>query len=110
MVAEASATRSASDLVAEAMAKVESGSAAHMHLTAAADALEGASGKDAVEKGSQLVSVPIDEKRPLPLTLLTALPSRPSERSSDTILLSQLERLIEEKLRIHPITITLPSP
>ena len=67
MVAEASATQSASELVAEAMAKVESGSAAHMHLTAAADALQGASGKDALEKGSQLVSVPIDEKRALTL-------------------------------------------
>merc|ERR1719146_575914 len=38
-----------------------------MHLTAAADALEGASVKDALEKGSQLVSVPIDEKRALTL-------------------------------------------
>ena len=44
MVAEVSATRSASELVAEAMAKVESGSAAHMHLAAASTALEGASG------------------------------------------------------------------
>merc|ERR1719188_1843636 len=38
-----------------------------MHLTNAAAALEGASGKDALEKGSQLVSVPIDEKRALTL-------------------------------------------
>ena len=67
MVAEASAAGTASELVAEAMAKVESGSAAHMHLTNAAAALEGASGKDALEKGSQLVSVPIDEKRALTL-------------------------------------------
>ena len=67
MVADVSATRSASELVAEAMAQVESGSAAHMHLSAASDALQGASGKDALEKGSQLVSVPIDEKRALTL-------------------------------------------
>ena len=37
-----------------------------MHLSSAAAALGGAAGKD-VEKGSQLVSVPIDEKRALTL-------------------------------------------
>ena len=64
MVSEASATKSASELVAEAMSQVEVGSQAHLHLSNAAAALEG----DAtVERGAQLVSVPIDEKRALTL-------------------------------------------
>lgn len=65
MVSEASATQSASELVAEAMSKVEVGSQAHMHLSNAAAALEGDAAT--VEKGAQLVSVPIDEKRALTL-------------------------------------------
>ena len=66
MVAEASASQSAADLVAEAMTKVEVGSQAHQHLSNAAAAL---SGNDAavLESHSQLVSVPIDEKRALTL-------------------------------------------
>ena len=63
MVAEANAAQSASELVAEAMSKVEAGSQAHAHLSAAANALEGSTAGD----GSQLVSVPIDEKRALTL-------------------------------------------
>jgi hypothetical protein len=63
MVAEASATKSASELVAEAMSKVEAGSEAHAHLSAAANSLGGAKSGD----GSQLVTVPIDEKRALTL-------------------------------------------
>lgn len=57
------AAQSASELVAEAMSKVEAGSQAHAHLSAAANALEGSTAGD----GSQLVSVPIDEKRALTL-------------------------------------------
>ena len=45
------------------MSKVEAGSQAHAHLSAAANALEGSTAGD----GSQLVSVPIDEKRALTL-------------------------------------------
>ena len=63
MVAEASATKSASELVAEAMSQVEAGSEAHAHLAAAANSLGGAKSGD----GSQLVTVPIDEKRALTL-------------------------------------------
>ena len=64
MVAEASASNSAAELVAKAMAKVEVGSAAHAHLSSAAAALSGDATLDA---HSQLVSVPIDEKRALTL-------------------------------------------
>ena len=66
MVAEASASQSAADLVAEAMTKVQVGSEAHQHLSNAAASL---SGNDAavLESHSQLVSVPIDEKRALTL-------------------------------------------
>ena len=58
MVAEASASQSAAELVAEAMSKVEVGSAAHEHLSNAAAAL---TQNDAatLESHSQLVSVPI---------------------------------------------------
>merc|ERR1711957_1093014 len=48
--------------------------------------------------------------QPTHLILSTALPSKLSERSLDTTLLSQLERLIEEKLRTHLTTTTLPCP
>merc|ERR1712167_290161 len=58
MVAEASASNSAAESVAKAMSKVEVGSAAYVHLSNAAAALEA---------HSQLVSVPIDEKRALTL-------------------------------------------
>merc|ERR1712022_52926 len=53
-------------MVAEAMSKVQVGSAAHEHLSNAAAAL---SKNDAatLESHSQLVSVPIDEKRALTL-------------------------------------------
>merc|ERR1719197_965175 len=66
MVAEASATQSAAELVAEALSKVEVGSAAHEHLSNAAASL---TKNDAatLEGHSQLVSVPIDEKRALTL-------------------------------------------
>merc|ERR1712072_661650 len=67
MVAEASATQSAAELVAEAMTKVEAGSAAHMHLSSAAASLAGNNDAAVNEAHSQLVSVPIDEKRALTL-------------------------------------------
>merc|ERR1712147_110294 len=67
MVAEASAAQSAAELVAEAMSKVEAGSAAHAHLSNAAAALSGKNDAAVNEAHSQLVSVPIDEKRALTL-------------------------------------------
>merc|ERR1711934_1077518 len=67
MVSEASASKSAAELVAEAMSKVEAGSAAHQHLSNAAAALSGKSDGEINDAHSQLVSVPIDEKRALTL-------------------------------------------
>ena len=67
MIAEASASQTAADLVAEAMSKVEVGSAVHEHLSNAAAALAGKTDAEILEGHSQLVSVPIDEKRALTL-------------------------------------------
>ena len=67
MIAEASASQTAADLVAEAMSQVEVGSAAHEHLSNAAAALAGKTDAEILEGHSQLVSVPIDEKRALTL-------------------------------------------
>merc|ERR1712167_471361 len=53
--------------VAEAMSKVEVGSAAHAHLQNAAASLAGKTDAEINEAHSQLVSVPIDEKRALTL-------------------------------------------
>merc|ERR1712153_86405 len=60
--------KQAAALVSEAMSQVEAGSAAHAHLSAAA-AMTGAEFTDAeiLASHSQLVSVPIDEKRALAL-------------------------------------------
>jgi len=56
-------------LVADAMSQLESGSAAHAHLSSALASLNGAEFTDAeiLASHSQLVSVPIDEKRALAL-------------------------------------------
>ena len=61
--------KQAAALVSEAMSQVEAGSAAHAHLSAAAAAMNGATFTDAeiLASHSQLVSVPIDEKRALAL-------------------------------------------
>merc|ERR1712167_89485 len=67
MVAEASASSSAAELVAEAMTQVEVGSAAHEHLSNAAAALAGKTDGEVNDAHSQLVSVPIDDKRALTL-------------------------------------------
>merc|ERR1712017_48878 len=67
MVAEASASQSAAELVAEAMSKVQVGSPAHAHLQNAAASLAGKTDGEINEAHSQLVSVPIDEKRALTL-------------------------------------------
>merc|ERR1712017_32636 len=67
MVAEASASQSAAELVAEAMSKVQVGSSAHAHLQNAAASLAGKTDGEINEAHSQLVSVPIDEKRALTL-------------------------------------------
>merc|ERR1711934_410173 len=67
MIAEASASSSASELIAEAMTQVEAGSAAHQHLSNAAASLAGKTDGEINEAHSQLVSVPIDEKRALTL-------------------------------------------
>merc|ERR1712147_509219 len=67
MVAEASASTSAAELVAEAMTQVEVGSAVHQHLSNAAAAMTTKTDAEVNEAHSQLVSVPIDEKRALTL-------------------------------------------
>merc|ERR1712010_355387 len=67
MVAEASASTSSSELIAEAMTQVEAGSAAHQHLSNAAASLAGKTDAETNDAHSQLVSVPIDEKRALTL-------------------------------------------
>merc|ERR1712188_290797 len=54
-------------MVAEAMSKVQVGSAAHAHLQNAAASLAGKTDGEINEAHSQLVSVPIDEKRALTL-------------------------------------------
>ena len=61
--------RAAINLVADAMASVEVGSEAHAHLTNAMESLTDAKFTDAeiLASHSQLVSVPIDEKRALAL-------------------------------------------
>merc|ERR1712139_347236 len=67
MVAEASASQSAAELIAEAMSKVQVGSSAHAHLQNAAASLAGKTDGEINGAHSQLVSVPIDEKRALTL-------------------------------------------
>merc|ERR1719198_1459054 len=63
--------RAAINLVADAMASVEVGSEAHAHLTNAMESLTNTDAKftdaDILASHSQLVSVPIDEKRALAL-------------------------------------------
>ena len=61
--------RAAINLVADAMASVEVGSEAHAHLTNAMESLTDAKFTDTeiLASHSQLVSVPIDEKRALAL-------------------------------------------
>ena len=67
LVAEASAATSTSELIAQAMSQVEAGSAAHIHLSNAAAAVSGKTDAEVNDGHSQLVSVPIDEKRALTL-------------------------------------------
>jgi hypothetical protein len=66
---QAAASQSAASIVAEAMTQLEEGSAAHAHLSNALASLNGAQFTDAeiLASHSQLVSVPIDEKRALAL-------------------------------------------
>ena len=61
--------RAAINLIADAMASVEAGSEAHAHLSNAMESLTDAKFTDAeiLASHSQLVSVPIDEKRALAL-------------------------------------------
>merc|ERR1719198_2357380 len=63
--------RAAINLVADAMASVEAGSEAHAHLTNAMESLTNIDAKftdaEILASHSQLVSVPIDEKRALAL-------------------------------------------
>merc|ERR1719158_553016 len=61
-VAEASQQRSANELVSQALLMTETGSAAHEHLTSAMMAMN-----NNVDATSQVVHVPIDEKRDLTL-------------------------------------------
>merc|ERR1712195_84783 len=63
MVSEANAARSAASLIAEAQAMV--GSEASVHLTAALGAMK--TDSEILESHSQIVNVPIDEKRALTL-------------------------------------------
>ena len=66
MVASATATKSSAELVSQALSMVEANSEASVHLENALAAMS--TGKAAsVDARSQLVSVPIDEKRALTL-------------------------------------------
>ena len=65
MVASASASQAASELVAQALSQVESGSAARLHLENALTSMTTKSEAESLDAHSQTVSVPIDEKRAL---------------------------------------------
>jgi hypothetical protein len=59
------ASRSAADLVSQALTHVESGSVAKMHLESALEAMTSKSDAEIMTSHSQTVAVPIDEKRAL---------------------------------------------
>jgi len=59
------ASRTAADLVSQALAHVESGSEAHMHLENALSSMTSKSESEILASHSQTVAVPIDEKRAL---------------------------------------------
>jgi len=71
LIGAASASKSAISLVADAMASVEEGTEAHAHLANAMESLTEGQAKftdaEILASHSQLVSVPIDEKRALAL-------------------------------------------
>jgi hypothetical protein len=59
------ASKSAADLVSQALTHVESGSAARAHLENALESLTSKSDAEIMNTHSQVVAVPIDEKRAL---------------------------------------------
>lgn len=59
------ASKSASELISQAMAHVESGSQARVHLESALESLTSKSDAEIMTSHSQTVAVPIDEKRAL---------------------------------------------
>jgi glycogen debranching enzyme len=65
MLTQAEASQSASELVAEALAKVHSTSAARVHLESALEAMTSKTDAEIMATHTQTVSVPIDEKRAL---------------------------------------------
>ena len=65
MVANVDASKTASELVSEALTHVESGSAARAHLENALESMTSKSDAEIMSSHSQTVAVPIDEKRAL---------------------------------------------
>ena len=67
MFSDASASKSASELVSQALAMTAAGSEAKVHLENALTAMTTKSDSEVLDTHSQTVSVPIDEKRALTL-------------------------------------------
>jgi hypothetical protein len=65
LLANVSASRSAVDLVSQALTHVESGTEARVHLENALESLTSKSDAEVMASHSQTVAVPIDEKRAL---------------------------------------------
>lgn len=65
LVADVNASKTAADLVSQALTHVESGSAARVHLENALEAMTTKSDAEVMAQHSQTVAVPIDEKRAL---------------------------------------------
>ena len=65
LASNVNASKTAADLVSQALTTVESGSAARMHLENALESLTTKSEAEVLASHSQTVAVPIDEKRAL---------------------------------------------
>ena len=65
LLATTNASRTAADLVSQALTHVESGSEARVHLESALESLVSKSDAEVMASHSQTVAVPIDEKRAL---------------------------------------------
>jgi len=111
--ADAMQQKSASELVSQALLMTEAGSDVHQHLTSAIASM----GASTVEARSQIVHVPIDEKRDLTLKvsptyqldIVNSVTLKSFKRSLVTILSNQLERITDQRARTSQTTTTLPS-
>jgi glycogen debranching enzyme len=65
LLASTNASKTASELVSQALSHVESGSQARVHLESALESLTSKSDAEVMSSHSQTVAVPIDEKRAL---------------------------------------------